>query len=109
MFWPRRQAMRAASRIRVHQPLLRMPKVAVIQHNQMSPRTVLLVDDDPGTVMTFALSLRASGCRVLTADNGHDAIRMTEAGAPDVIVCDLNLPDLSGVDVCRTIRRAGIT
>jgi len=73
----------------------------------LSVATVLVVDDDPGTITTFAYALRAAGRRVLTADAGRDAIR--QVADADVVVCDLNLPDISGLDVCRAMRGAGVS
>src|SRR5580765_5634332 len=74
----------------------------------LSARAVLIVDDDQGTVTTFAHALRASGHRVLTAASGEDAIRQADRATTDLVLCDLNLPDMSGIDVCRTLRQAGV-
>jgi DNA-binding response OmpR family regulator len=70
--------------------------------------TVLVVDDDPGTVMTFAYALRTTGCRVLTASTGTEAIRQVGLATPDLVLCDLSLPDISGIDVCRALRKASV-
>ena len=80
--------------------------------NQLAPvlsaATVLVVDDDPGTVMTFAYALRTTGCRVLTASTGTEAIRQVGLATPDLVLCDLSLPDISGIDVCRALRKASV-
>jgi two-component system, response regulator YesN len=74
----------------------------------LSTATVLVVDDDPGTVTTFAYVLKTKGCRVITASNGGDAIRQVDRAVPDLVLCDLSLPDISGIDVCRALRKRSV-
>lgn len=69
----------------------------------MPPR-VLVVDDEPNILATLAPLLRARGYEVLTAMSGRAALETVERENPDLIVLDLGLPDIDGVDVCRTIR-----
>jgi two-component system KDP operon response regulator KdpE len=69
----------------------------------MPPR-VLVVDDEPNILATLAPLLRARGYEVLTAMSGRAALETVELEKPDLIVLDLGLPDIDGVDVCRTIR-----
>lgn len=69
----------------------------------MPPR-VLLVDDEPNILGTLAPLLRARGYEVLTAMSGRAALETAEREKPDLIVLDLGLPDIDGVDVCRTVR-----
>ena len=69
----------------------------------MPPR-VLVVDDEPNILATLAPLLRARGYEVLTAMSGRAALETVEREKPDLIVLDLGLPDIDGVDVCRTIR-----
>lgn len=70
----------------------------------MPPR-VLVVDDEPNILATLAPLLRARGYEVLTAMSGRAALETVEREKPDLIVLDLGLPDIDGVDVCRTIRQ----
>jgi two-component system KDP operon response regulator KdpE len=65
---------------------------------------VLVVEDDPEISRALALNLSARGYRVSTAADGSDALSQAAAGAPDVIVLDLGLPDLDGMDVIRAVR-----
>ena len=65
---------------------------------------ILVVDDEPNILRTLAPLLRARGYEVCTAMNGHTALEMVERDKPDLIVLDLGLPDISGVDLCRDIR-----
>jgi two-component system, OmpR family, KDP operon response regulator KdpE len=68
------------------------------------PQKVLLVDDEPSILATLGPMLRARGYEVLTAMTGRDAVQAVEGGVPDVIVLDLGLPDIDGVEVCRIVR-----
>jgi two-component system KDP operon response regulator KdpE len=65
---------------------------------------VLVVEDDPEISRALALNLSARGYQVSTAADGGDALDQAAAGAPDVIVLDLGLPDLDGMDIIRAIR-----
>lgn len=67
-------------------------------------RTVLIVDDYPDALDVWEMYLRAEGFRVLTAATGRQALATASAGNPDLIVLDLDLPDLSGFDVARELR-----
>jgi two-component system, OmpR family, KDP operon response regulator KdpE len=68
------------------------------------PSRVLLVDDEPNILATLAPLLRTRGYEVLTAMSGRAALETAEREKPDLIVLDLGLPDIDGVDVCRTVR-----
>jgi two-component system KDP operon response regulator KdpE len=66
--------------------------------------SVLVVDDDPAIQRTLAIGLRARGYDVLPARDGRTAVDACHDDEPDVVLLDLGLPDLSGVEVLRTIR-----
>ena len=70
----------------------------------MSARRVLVVDDDVKTVELVKLYLNRDGYRVLTAYDGIEALRLAREGHPDLIVLDLMLPGMDGLEVCRVIR-----
>ncbi|MFY0408279.1 response regulator [Solicola sp. PLA-1-18] len=65
---------------------------------------VLAVDDDPGILRTLAINLRARDYRVQTAGDGRSALQVVAEEVPDVILLDLGLPDIGGVDVIRQVR-----
>jgi len=67
-------------------------------------RTILIVDDEPTLRETLAEALDADGFRVLTAADGREALSRFREHQPDLVVLDLMLPELSGIDVCRIIR-----
>ncbi len=69
------------------------------------PRTILVVDDEPTILETLAYNLERDGYAVVTAADGADALTAFRRDAPDLIVLDLMLPELSGMEVCRIIRR----
>jgi DNA-binding response OmpR family regulator len=69
------------------------------------PRTILVVDDEPTILETLAYNLERDGYAVVTAADGAQALSAFRSARPDLIVLDLMLPELSGTEVCRIIRR----
>ena len=68
------------------------------------PARVLVVDDEPSILATMAPLLRSRGYEVSTAMSGKAALESVERLDPDLVVLDLGLPDLDGVEVCRLLR-----
>jgi two-component system, OmpR family, KDP operon response regulator KdpE len=66
---------------------------------------VLVIDDEPQIRRTLRTALSAGGYDVLEAKNGEDAIETVIRERPDVVLLDINLPDISGVEVCSKIRQ----
>jgi sigma-B regulation protein RsbU (phosphoserine phosphatase) len=66
--------------------------------------TVLIVDDDPHARRILAGRLRASGCRVLEAENGQQAIACAKLEKPDLVVVDWMMPGMDGTTVCAEIK-----
>ncbi|MDQ1721436.1 MAG: two-component system, OmpR family, operon response regulator KdpE, partial [Pseudonocardiales bacterium] len=67
---------------------------------------VLLVDDEPQLLRTLVLSLTQRGFAVSTAADATSALRLVKDEPPDLVVLDLGLPDLDGLEVVRRIHRA---
>jgi two-component system, OmpR family, alkaline phosphatase synthesis response regulator PhoP len=67
--------------------------------------TVLVVDDEPKIVKLAQDYLERSGFKVLTAADGVIALATARRARPDLVVLDLNLPGMDGLDVCRALRR----
>lgn len=65
---------------------------------------ILIVDDDPRIVRALEITLAAHGYEVSSAGDGHRAIEGAASARPDLIVLDLGLPGISGVDVIRSVR-----
>ena len=70
----------------------------------MTGKRVLVVDDDAKTVELVRLYLKRDGYRVFTAYDGIEALRLARESRPDLIVLDLMLPGIDGLQVCRTLR-----
>ncbi len=66
---------------------------------------VLAIDDDQALLRVLRIGLSALGHSVLVASTGEQGISQAAIGAPDIIVLDLGLPDLDGMEVCRRIRQ----
>jgi len=70
----------------------------------MKPK-ILVVDDEPETVELIEFNLKQAGFGVITAADGAEALRTARAQLPDLIVLDLMLPELDGLEVCKLLRR----
>ena len=71
----------------------------------MSGETILVVDDEPKIVKTVRAYLENSGFRVVTADSGQMALTVYRHEKPALVVLDLGLPGMDGLDVARTLQR----
>ena len=69
------------------------------------PSTVLIVEDDPDTVKLVGLYLGRDGHKVLSARDGLEGLRLAREARPDLVVLDLMLPRLDGMEVCRVLRQ----
>src|SRR5512135_2385410 len=67
-------------------------------------RSILVVDDDKKIVDLVAMYLKRDGYSVLPAYDGQEALDAARRRRPDLIVLDLMLPELSGMDVCKLLR-----
>jgi len=70
-------------------------------------KTVLVVDDEPSIAQIAGDYLRHAGYAVMTAANGAEALATARAQRPDLIVLDLGLPRVDGLDVARALRKEG--
>jgi DNA-binding response OmpR family regulator len=70
--------------------------------------TILVVDDEPRIVQLVRDYLEHGGFTVLTASDGPSALRTARTGKPDLVVLDLSLPGVDGLDVARSLRRDGV-
>jgi two-component system KDP operon response regulator KdpE len=64
-----------------------------------------VIDDDPSLVRALRLALRAGGHEVFTANSGELGVSQTAVTKPDIVILDLGLPDVDGIEVCRRIRQ----
>jgi two-component system, OmpR family, alkaline phosphatase synthesis response regulator PhoP len=70
-------------------------------------KSILVIDDEPQIVEICRDYLKAAGFEVLTAPDGSAGLAMVRRNHPDLVVLDLMLPGMDGLDVCRTLRREG--
>ena len=68
------------------------------------PMTILITDDDPTMVSLTSTVLRRAGYEVFEASTGRECIEALRKHRPDLILLDVVLPDISGVDLCRQIK-----
>jgi two-component system phosphate regulon response regulator PhoB len=66
---------------------------------------ILVVDDEPDAVELVQFNLKAAGFNVATADDGEEAVQKARSLLPALIVLDLMLPGIDGLEVCRILRR----
>ena len=79
-----------------------LTEVGIVQLTM--PKTILVVDDEPTLRETVAEAMVLDGHRVVTAATGAEALTNFRAGKPDLVLLDLMLPEMSGIEVCRVIR-----
>jgi CheY-like chemotaxis protein len=65
---------------------------------------VLVIDDDPDVLALICAQLKPAGYRVMVGRGGSEALRMAVVEPPDVILCDLMMPDVDGITVIKKLR-----
>ena len=75
----------------------------------MSGELVLVVDDEPTVREVVSRYLELGGYRVATASDGHAALALSAEARPDLVILDLMLPGMDGLEVCRRLRAAAPT
>ncbi len=66
---------------------------------------IMIVDDEPNILRLIGYSLEAAGYEIVTAKTGAEALKVVALEQPDLIVLDVMLPDMSGMDVCQQLRK----
>lgn len=72
--------------------------------NTTKPLTILVVDDEPDLVELIAYNLEQQGHSVLSASNGQEALRQAKSRQPDLVVLDVMMPELNGIEVAKRLR-----
>ena len=80
------------------------PKRPVAHTTAASPRRVLLIEDNRDSAESLRMYLELLGHEVSVAHSGPEGVKAASALSPDVVVCDIGLPGMDGVDVCRALR-----
>ena len=65
---------------------------------------ILIVDDEPDIRDTLSYNFEKEGFEVLSSPNGKSALKLLESNEPNIVILDLMLPDMSGLDICRQIK-----
>ncbi len=68
---------------------------------------ILVIEDDDDVRAAIRRALLLGGYEIIQASTGQEGLQRAQADVPDAIVLDLGLPDIDGIEVCRTLRRAG--
>jgi len=68
-----------------------------------APRTILVVDDEPSVRYALQRTLTDSGYEVLTAVDGEEAIKVLESNPVQLLICDYNMPGMSGIDLLKIV------
>jgi DNA-binding response OmpR family regulator len=76
----------------------------VINEEQIE-KTALVVEDDKSVSQLIRLYLAQAGYKVISAEDGLVGLRMALEDAPDIVLLDLNLPGMDGIEVCRNVRK----
>ena len=71
------------------------------------PPTILVVDDDPHIRQLLTFALAKAGLGAAEAPDGEAALAAIEASAPDLVILDINMPRMNGIEVCRRLRAQG--
>jgi DNA-binding response OmpR family regulator len=75
----------------------------------MSEKTILVADDETHILNVVSLKLRNAGFRVLTAHDGQEALDVALAERPDLLITDYQMPQLSGLELCRRLKQDATT
>jgi two-component system OmpR family response regulator len=68
------------------------------------PRTILIADDDPHIRQLLVFALAKAGLDTIEAADGEATLTAAETSSPDLIVLDINMPRMDGIEVCRRLR-----
>jgi DNA-binding response OmpR family regulator len=71
-------------------------------------KNILIADDEPGIVLGLGDELKAEGFKVFSAGNGEEALAAVRKHKPSLLILDIMLPKLSGIEVCKRLRREGL-
>lgn len=75
--------------------------------NGAMPRTILVVDDDPHIRQLLVFALAKAGMETIEAGDGEAALELARGHGPDLVVLDINMPRMDGLEVCRRLRAEG--
>ena len=71
------------------------------------PRTILIADDDPHIRQLLVFALAKAGLETIEAEDGEGALAQIASHSPDLVILDINMPRMDGIEVCRRLRAQG--
>jgi len=81
----------------------------LLEKEMKSQAKILVVDDEKGIVSMLKMSLESDNYRVIEAYTGDGAIRKAQGEAPDLVLLDIMLPDMTGYEICARFRKDPLT
>lgn len=78
----------------------------MVLDQEQSQKSVLIVEDDKSVAQLIRLYMAQAGYQVLSAETGLDGLDLALNGNPDIVLLDLNLPGMDGIEVCSNIRKS---
>ncbi len=82
-----------------------VPLIHMANESDYFEKTALVVEDDKSVLQLIRLYLAQAGFRVLEAGDGDTGLKMVLRESPDIIILDLNLPGMDGIEVCKAVRK----
>ncbi len=76
-------------------------------NNADMPRTILIADDDPHIRQLLVFALEKAGLAAIEAEDGEEALAAVDRQLPDLVILDINMPRMDGLEVCRRLRASG--
>ncbi len=73
--------------------------------NDSSSKLILIIDDEPALRSLFAIHLKRNGFEVLEAEDGQEGIRLLHGKEPDLLLCDMRMPKMDGLEVLKLVRK----
>ncbi|TAJ86496.1 response regulator [bacterium] len=77
-----------------------------LQEASLSSPKIIIIEDNPDLLNVFYLTLKRAGYHVITADNGSLGLQMIQHERPDMVVMDLTIPGLSGLELCSKLQES---
>jgi two-component system alkaline phosphatase synthesis response regulator PhoP len=77
----------------------------ILQMENYKGHTILLIDDEPDILDFLSYNLKKEGFKVFTANNGEEGVKMTQQMNPSLILLDVMMPKMDGIETCQIIRR----
>ena len=81
-----------------------LQQIKMIRKMNETPFKILLVDDEPDIIELLTYNFRKKGFEVNHAFNGKEGLKMAQSEHPDIIIIDIMMPEMDGIEMCRELR-----